>query len=93
VDRDGYSTVTIEKLLGLKLASGLSAPHRMKDLVDVQELIGALDLPLDLALRLDASVQTEYRRLWGFAHYRDDGPAERAWSDGSRRPRRQRLDG
>jgi hypothetical protein len=74
--RDGYSIVTLEKLIELKLASGLSAPHRMKDLVDVQELIGVLNLPLELASQLDASVRPEYQRLWGLAHYEGDGPQE-----------------
>ena len=75
--RDGYWIVTLEKLIDLKLASGLSAPHRMKDLVDVQEVIGILDLPLELAAQLDESVRAEYRRLWSLAHYDDDGPQER----------------
>jgi hypothetical protein len=34
-------------------------PYRMKDLVDVQELIGALDLPLALADQLDESVRAQ----------------------------------
>ena len=75
--RDGYWIVTLEKLIDLKLASGLSAPHRMKDLVDIQELIGMLNLPIELADQLDESVRAEYRRLWGLAHYEDDGPQER----------------
>ena len=75
-DRDGYWIVTLEKLIELKLASGLSAPHRMKDLVDVQELIGVLDLPLQLADQLDGSVRAEFCRLWELAHYEDDGPQE-----------------
>jgi hypothetical protein len=56
--------ITLDKLIELKLASGLSAPHRLKDLADVQELIARLKLPLDLAENLDASVRDEYRRLW-----------------------------
>ena len=76
-NRDGYWVVTLDKLIELKLASGLTAPHRMKDLVDVQELIGFLDLPLELADQLDGSVRAEYRRLWELAHCEDDGPQER----------------
>jgi len=76
-NREGYWIVTLEKLIDLKLASGLSAPHRMKDLVDVQELIGNLQLPLELADQLDESVRAEYRRLWDLAHFEDDGPQER----------------
>jgi hypothetical protein len=46
------------------LASGLSAPHRLRDLADVQDLVDALDLPAELAEKLDESVRDEYHRLW-----------------------------
>ena len=36
---DGVRIVTLEKLIELKLASGMTAPDRLKDLADVQELI------------------------------------------------------
>ncbi len=62
--REGLWLIALEKLIELKLASGLSAPHRLRDLSDVQELIARLKLPLELADQLDASVQSEYRRLW-----------------------------
>ena len=42
----------------------MSAPHRLRDLADVQDLIGALQLPADFAERLDESVRGEYHRLW-----------------------------
>ena len=64
VERENLWVVTLEKLIELKLASGLTAPHRLKDLADVQELILHLRLPLDLAERLDESVRAEYKRLW-----------------------------
>jgi hypothetical protein len=65
VERGDYRVVGIEKLIELKLASGLSAEHRLlRDLGDVQQLIDALDLPLETASRLDASVRDEYTRLW-----------------------------
>ena len=63
-DRAGIWVVTLETLIALKLASGLSAPHRLRDLSDVQDLIARTGLPLDLAERLDPSVREEYRRLW-----------------------------
>lgn len=62
--REGLWLITLEKLIELKLASGLSAPHRLRDLSDVQELIAQLKLPLDFAEKLDASVRDEYCRLW-----------------------------
>ena len=64
IERDGIRVIQLEKLIELKLASGLSAAHRLRDLADVQDLIIVLDLPLDLADRLDASVRGEYSRLW-----------------------------
>ena len=51
-------------LLELKLASGLSAAHRLKDLADVQEVIRALRLPESLATELDASVRAKYAEQW-----------------------------
>ncbi len=64
VEREGYRVISLEKLIELKLASGMSAPHRLRDLADVQDLISRLDLPLELAEQLDNSVRKEYRRLW-----------------------------
>jgi hypothetical protein len=51
-------------LLELKLASGMSAPHRLKDLADVLELIRATHLPRSMASDLDSSVRTKFVELW-----------------------------
>ncbi len=51
-------------LIELKLASGISAPHRLRDLADVLELIRTLSLPRQLAASLDASVRAKYQELW-----------------------------
>ncbi len=45
---DEFTVVRLETLIDLKLASGLTAPHRLRDLAE----------------RLDPSVRAEYRRLW-----------------------------
>ena len=55
--------LTLEKLIELKLAAGMTAPHRLRDLADVQDLIIALQLPQDFTQKLDASVRLEYERL------------------------------
>jgi len=68
VEIEGIRVVTLEKLIELKLASGMSASHRLRDLADVQDLITRLNLPLTLADRLDPSVQTAYRDLWEKTH-------------------------
>ncbi len=61
-------TVYLEKLIELKLAFGLSAAHRMRNLADLQDLIIALNLPLELKDELDKSVRPEYQRIWEAAH-------------------------
>lgn len=60
----GIAVLPVERLVELKLASGLSNPDRMKDLADVQELIRHARLPESLADELDASVRGEYLRIW-----------------------------
>ncbi|MCD9186067.1 MAG: nucleotidyltransferase family protein [Pyrinomonadaceae bacterium] len=60
---DGIKTLTLEKLVELKLASGMTAPHRLKDLADVQELIKVKDLPADFAEKLDPFVREKYLEL------------------------------
>ena len=61
---DDFRHIRLEPLIELKLASGLSAPHRLRDLADVQDLIVAAKLPEEIAERLDPSVRAEYLRLW-----------------------------
>jgi hypothetical protein len=68
VKEDDILVINLEKLIELKLASGLSAAHRMRDLADVQDLIVALNLPLDLKDKLDESVRPEYQRIWEAAN-------------------------
>ncbi len=64
IEIDGVRIVTLEKLIELKLAFGMTAPDRLKDLADVQELIKVRALAADFAERLDPYVQEPYRRLW-----------------------------
>lgn len=58
-------------LIELKLASGISAPHRLKDLADVLELIRVLSLPREVADSLDSSVRAKYEELWQAAQTAD----------------------
>src|SRR5882724_5685302 len=60
---DGIRIVTFEKLIELKLASGMTAPHRLKDLADVQELIKIRDLHAGFAERLDPYVRDKFLEL------------------------------
>jgi hypothetical protein len=64
VERDGVRYLSLPKLIELKLASGLTNPLRLKDIVDVQELIRLLKLPSDFADQLDPSVRGKFLELW-----------------------------
>ncbi len=65
VEIGGIKTVTLEKLLELKLASGMTGKGRRKDLADVQELIKIRGLAASFAERLDSSVRAMYLELLG----------------------------
>jgi len=54
----------LPRLIELKLASGMTAPHRLKDLADVIEIVRILKLPEALAEDLDPYVRDKYRDLW-----------------------------
>ncbi len=55
----------------LELASGMVAPHRAKDLVDVQELIKSAGLPRETADELDPWVRAKFLELWELAQTPD----------------------
>jgi hypothetical protein len=59
----GVRTISLAKLIELKLASGMSAPDRLKDLADVQEMIKIKGLGEDFANALDESVRHKFREL------------------------------
>ena len=67
----GLRLLPLERLLELKLASGISAPHRLRDLADVLEVIRIRNLPPELELQLDPSVREKFRELWAAAQHRD----------------------
>ncbi|MGL4550382.1 MAG: hypothetical protein ACRC33_04280 [Gemmataceae bacterium] len=68
IDVGGVKVISLEKLVELKLASGMTAVHRGKDLIDVQEIVQALKLPADFAERLDPFVREEFAKRWAFAN-------------------------
>lgn len=61
---EGIKTISLERLIELKLASGISAPHRLKDLADVQELIKIKKLDETFAENLDGYVRGKYLELF-----------------------------
>jgi hypothetical protein len=64
IEIDGIKFATLEKLIELKLASGMTASDRLKDLADVQELIKFRGLSRELAKELNPYVQEKYLELW-----------------------------
>ncbi|MGH7176630.1 MAG: hypothetical protein ACREJC_04555, partial [Tepidisphaeraceae bacterium] len=65
VERDGVCYVGLPTLVELKLASGMSAAHRLRDLADALELIRVLKLPREFAEQLNPCVREKYVELWG----------------------------
>ena len=65
------SLLPIPSLAELKLASGMTAPGRLKDLADVQEWIKAAKLPRELSEQLDPYVRDKYLQLWDDAQIPD----------------------
>ncbi len=61
----------LARLVELKLASGMTAPHRLRDLADVLELVRILGLPVDFADRLSPFVRDKYRDIWQAAQAAD----------------------
>lgn len=68
---DNFALLPLPTFLELKLASGMVAPHRAKDLVDVQELIKSAALPATFADQLDPWVRDKFLELWNLAQVED----------------------
>jgi hypothetical protein len=64
--------VDLSHFVEMKLASGMTAAHRIQDLADVLRLITVARLPRDLAERLDPYVREKYLELWQTAQHPDD---------------------
>lgn len=71
VEGDRYRILALPTLIELKLASGMTAPHRLKDLADVIELIRIVKLPESLASDLHPYVRDKYLALWRDAQGED----------------------
>lgn len=75
---EGIKVVSLPRLIELKLASGMTAPDRLRDLADVQEIIRSQRLTGRVAARLDPSVRPKFRELLALvrrAARRRGGPA------------------
>ena len=80
VEKDGVRYLSLPSLVELKLASGMTAPARLKDISDVIELIKLLDLAPDFSEKLAPFVREKYSELWRWVRA---GPKRfvRPWGD------------
>jgi hypothetical protein len=62
-----FALLPMPRFIELKLASGMVAPHRAKDLVDVQELIRSAALPRAVVDDLDPWVRAKFLEVWQLA--------------------------
>jgi hypothetical protein len=61
---DGIRYIRLPALITLKLASGMTASGRLKDLADVQELIKLKQLPRSFADQLPEYVRPKFTEIW-----------------------------
>jgi hypothetical protein len=71
-DSDGMPIVSLRALVELKLASGMTAPDRPRDLDDVIQLIRANELASDFGGQLNPYVRSKFQELWNAAQHKDE---------------------
>ena len=64
IEMEGRKYIPLTTLIELKLASGMTNTHRLKDLADVQEVIKTLNLPIEFGEQLNPYVREKFRELW-----------------------------
>jgi hypothetical protein len=67
---DGWPVLPLRTLIELKLASAMTAPHRLQDYADVMNLIRRNGLPIDY--EVDPYVAEKFREMWGLAQVREE---------------------
>lgn len=72
IDAGRFRVVDLPRFLELKLASGMTAPHRLQDLADVLRLITSAKLPREFGESLDPYVRPKYDELWQTAQHADE---------------------
>lgn len=71
-DAGRFRVVNMPRFIELKLASGMTAPHRLQDLADVLRLIEVAGLPRQLGESLDPFVRAKFDELWLSAQHPED---------------------
>ncbi len=60
----GFALLPLPRFLELKLASGMTAPHRLHDLAEVLDLVRVAKLPASTADDLHPWVRDKFMELW-----------------------------
>ncbi|HEX6813559.1 MAG TPA: hypothetical protein VF384_18210 [Planctomycetota bacterium] len=71
IEIQGAQYVSLAKLTEMKIASGLSAPHRLLDFNDAMQLIRINRLGEHFGDQLHPYVRDKYLELWRYAQIRD----------------------
>jgi hypothetical protein len=61
----------LPRFIELKLASGMTTPHRLHDLADILNLIRSAELPASLSEQLHPYVRAKFDELWHAAQTPD----------------------
>jgi len=69
---DRFRVVKLERLIELKLACAITAPHRFRDLDDVVQLIRKNALPRNYGEQLDPYVRQKFDELWDLAQHAEE---------------------
>ena len=69
---EGLPFFSLKTLIELKLASGMTASHRMQDMADVMNLIRGNNLELGYSKTLNLYVAGKFEELWNAAQVNED---------------------
>ena len=69
---EGIPFVSLKTLIELKLASGMTAAHRLQDMADVIQLIRANQLPAGYSDQLNPYVREKFHEMWQAAQVQEE---------------------
>jgi len=67
-----FQAVSLSALVQMKIASGMTAPHRGQDLVDVQRLVRGTPMPRNFGEKLDPYVRAKFDEIWRLAQHPEE---------------------
>lgn len=71
-NEEGLPFISLEALIELKLASGMTTTHRLQDMADVIQLTRVNRLPQSYSEKLNPYVADAFREMWQAAQVEDD---------------------